>query len=281
MILGSAWSPSSSQGATQIFIYGDAFLDYQGTLDLPSFNLAGKLYSGFGQHVFWNKDAGALVVIEKVDTAAAAASSYGVAAISPTVQTQTPFTIDGRGGASRTSLGAGALTNVGSARVKTISGSGSPSGLAIFGSRQNGVNLTASFGRASQLRLRSISQTRPAPVPLPLLQRFRLMGSSPHFSISRHSMRDRRSWAPSHLRRILPLRQSLCEGIAMNVQICCGRLCRCSRSPILMVHRFFRPSPTGVGGQLSSFSSIQRIPFLTERCSFSHKDRSGLSRRRL
>ncbi|PYS11192.1 MAG: hypothetical protein DMG15_18540, partial [Acidobacteria bacterium] len=102
-------------------------------------NISGKPYSGFGQYVFWNKDASALTVIEKVDTAANAASSYAVASISPTLEAQTPFTIVGRGGASWTSLGAGAFTGVGSARVKTLAGSGSPSGLAIFGARQNGV----------------------------------------------------------------------------------------------------------------------------------------------
>src|SRR5207253_10006020 len=135
-----AGSPNSQeQGSTQIYLYGDAFLDYRGMLDLPSFNISGKSYSGFGQYVFWNKDASALTVIEKVDTAANAASSYGVASISPTLEAQTPFTIVGRGGASWTSLGAGAFTGVGSARVKTLAGSGSPSGLAIFGARQNGV----------------------------------------------------------------------------------------------------------------------------------------------
>ena len=135
-----AGSPNSQeQGSTQIYLYGDAFLDYRGMLDLPSFNISGKSYSGFGQYVFWNKDASALTVIEKVDTAANAASSYGVASISPTLEAQTPFTIFGRGGASWTSLGAGAFTSVGFARVKTLSGSGTPSGLAIFGARQNGV----------------------------------------------------------------------------------------------------------------------------------------------
>src|SRR5439155_21586667 len=62
-----------------------------------------------------------------------------VKSISPTLEAQTPFTIFGRGGASWTSLGAGAFTSVGFARVKTLSGSGTPSGLAIFGARQNGV----------------------------------------------------------------------------------------------------------------------------------------------
>ena len=70
--------PSSSPGAAQIQIYGDAFLDLTGSIPLPKFHVGSAQYSAYGQFVFWNRAATALIAIVKADASANLSSAYGV-----------------------------------------------------------------------------------------------------------------------------------------------------------------------------------------------------------
>jgi hypothetical protein len=130
---------TSSQGATQVQIYGDAFLDFKGFLTLPQVVAAGQSYATYGQFMFWNKDETNLILIVQTDSSANLPSPYAVAVISPTFSPNT-FTTPANGLTSRTTTGAAnpAIT-VGSAVIQLTAGAPAPAGLAIFASRQNGV----------------------------------------------------------------------------------------------------------------------------------------------
>ncbi len=128
-----------SQGATQLQIYGDAFLDFLGSLPLPPFTVGARLYPSYGQFVFWNSDETRLVLVVKADTSANLSSAYGISVMSPSTAGQNPFTIPNRGGVSLITTGGSGPITVGHARIRPNLGSITPAGLAIFGSRQNGA----------------------------------------------------------------------------------------------------------------------------------------------
>src|SRR5262249_25504439 len=58
---------SSSQGATLLHVYGDAFLNLMASLALPRFPVGTASYAGYGKSVFWNSDSSKLVVVVKAD----------------------------------------------------------------------------------------------------------------------------------------------------------------------------------------------------------------------
>jgi uncharacterized protein (TIGR03437 family) len=76
-------------GDSQVQIYGDAFLGYNGAIPLPQFTVGGNSLPGHGRFVFWNKEATALYVIMQADATAQLLSGSGVAQISPSSAVQT------------------------------------------------------------------------------------------------------------------------------------------------------------------------------------------------
>jgi Putative binding domain, N-terminal len=128
-----------SQSATQLQIYGDAFLDFKGFSSLPQI-VADKAYDSYGQFVFWNGDETSLIVVVKADLSANLASSYAVAVLAPALSGAGAFTAAANGAASRITTGAASpTTNVGSTRLQLTAGASTPAGLAIFASRQHGI----------------------------------------------------------------------------------------------------------------------------------------------
>jgi hypothetical protein len=68
---------------TQVQMYGDAYLDYAGTLPLPQFTVGGTAYAGHGKFAFWNNAGSSLYIVEQADGTAKLLSSFAVDNISP------------------------------------------------------------------------------------------------------------------------------------------------------------------------------------------------------
>ena len=126
-------------GATQLQVYGDAFLDFTGSQALPPFQVDGKSYSSYGQQVFWTGSNDRVVVLLKADSAAGLKSSYGLAVMSPSVAGQITLALPQKGGVNRSTTGSSAEITTGWARFSPNFGSGPSAGLAIFGQRRDGI----------------------------------------------------------------------------------------------------------------------------------------------
>jgi uncharacterized protein (TIGR03437 family) len=77
---------------TQVQIYGDAFLGYNGAIPLPQFTVDGKPFAGHGRFVFWNKAATALYAIVQADNKAQLLSGSGIVQLSPAAALQVNVT---------------------------------------------------------------------------------------------------------------------------------------------------------------------------------------------
>jgi hypothetical protein len=132
-------SPSQAPGAASIQLYQDAFLNFAGTISLPQFSAGNSTYPGYGRFVFWNADQTRLIALEKADASSNLISAYGVSVLSPSTAGQSVFSFQSLGGFSTTTAGSSNTTTVGSVRIQPSAQSLTPTGLAIFADRQNGV----------------------------------------------------------------------------------------------------------------------------------------------
>lgn len=67
---------------TQALLFGDAYLDAAGAINLPEFSAGGVNYAGHGLFAFWNNAVNALYVLERADPASNLVSTDGVYALS-------------------------------------------------------------------------------------------------------------------------------------------------------------------------------------------------------
>jgi len=79
-------------GASELRIYGDAFLQLNMSTGMRSFEVANSTYAGYGQFVFWNVEETKLILVEEADPASNLLSSYAVAIMSPTRRTSRQIT---------------------------------------------------------------------------------------------------------------------------------------------------------------------------------------------
>src|SRR5204863_5536034 len=63
-------SSAKSPGDTQVQLYGDAFLAYQGAIPLPQFVIGGTAFPAHGRYVFWDPSGPALYAVVQADTKA-------------------------------------------------------------------------------------------------------------------------------------------------------------------------------------------------------------------
>jgi hypothetical protein len=91
---------------TQVQVYGDAYLNYVGSLALPQFMAGGSPYAGHGKFTFWNNAGTSLYVVEQADSTAQLLSSYAVDAISPSpASSGCTFTLGSKSANEPASLG--------------------------------------------------------------------------------------------------------------------------------------------------------------------------------
>jgi WD40 repeat protein len=79
-------------GDTQVQIYGDAFLGFNGAIPLPQFANGDKVYATHGRFVFWNRAATALVVVVQADSAAQLLAGSGITQVLPSAAQQVTVT---------------------------------------------------------------------------------------------------------------------------------------------------------------------------------------------
>lgn len=79
-------------GDTQVQIYGDAFLGYNGAIPLPQFAVGGQSFAAHGRFVFWNRAATRLYVVVQADSTAQLLAGSGIVQISPSAAQQVTVT---------------------------------------------------------------------------------------------------------------------------------------------------------------------------------------------
>jgi uncharacterized protein (TIGR03437 family) len=77
-----SFSGPITAGDTQVQIYNDDFLGYQGALSLPQFTAGSGTFAAHGRFVFWNKAGSALYVVVQADTASGLLGT-GIVQLSP------------------------------------------------------------------------------------------------------------------------------------------------------------------------------------------------------
>jgi hypothetical protein len=137
-VLPGAADGQESDGSS-VQLYDNAFLDFTGVAKLPVIVSESQRYTARGRFVFWNKDSSALIVVSEADGGPDVPSRYAVSVLTPSTPGQRPFTLFKFAGDVVSTNGTAVSTAVGWGAVELSVQSNAPAGLAIFGSRVNGV----------------------------------------------------------------------------------------------------------------------------------------------
>lgn len=72
-----------SPGDTQVQIYSDDFLGYQGSIPLPQFTVGDASFPAHGRFVFWNQTGSALFAVVQADSTSGLLAGTGIVRLSP------------------------------------------------------------------------------------------------------------------------------------------------------------------------------------------------------